>query len=96
MPPLVATAGNVLGACTTCWLGRETSRIFGRRREPAGKGARAARLLRRHGAPALLLSPVPVIGDVLVALAGATPVPFRDLLVLGGARQGRALRGGNL
>lgn len=79
-PLLVATAGNVLGACTTYWLGRETSRIFGQRREPARKGARAARLLRRHGAPALLLSPVPVIGDVLVALAGATRVPFGAFL----------------
>ena len=76
VPLLVATAGNVLGACTTYWLGRETSRMFGHRPEPAGKGARAARLLRRYGAPALLLSPVPLVGDVLVALAGATRVPF--------------------
>ena len=80
LPLLVATAGNVLCACTTYWLGRGTSRVFGQRREPAGRGARAARLLRRHGAPALLLSPVPVIGDVLVALAGATRVPFGAFL----------------
>ena len=80
VPLLVATAGNVLGACTTYWLGRETSRIFSQRREPAEKAARAARLLKRYGAPALLLSPVPVIGDVLVALAGATSVPFRAFL----------------
>jgi membrane protein YqaA with SNARE-associated domain len=80
VPLLVATAGNVLGSCTTYWLGRDTSRILAQRREPARKGARAARLLRRHGAPALLLSPVPVIGDVLVALAGATRVPFGAFL----------------
>ena len=79
-PLLVATAGNVLGACTTYWLGRETSRIFGRRRERAEKGTRAARLLRCYGAPALVLAPVPVIGDVLVALAGATRVPFGSFL----------------
>ena len=79
-PLLVATAGNVLGSCTTYWLGRETSRILAQRRGPARKGARAARLLRRHGAPALLLSPVPVIGDALVALAGATRVPFGAFL----------------
>ncbi len=36
----------------------------------------AARLLRRFGQPALLLSWVPVIGDVMVALAGAMRVPF--------------------
>ena len=80
VPLLVATAGNVLGSCTTYWLGRGTSRILGQRREPARKVARAARLLRRHGAPALLLSPVPVIGDALVALAGATRVPFGAFL----------------
>ena len=80
VPLLVATAGNVLGSCTTYWLGREASRILAQRREPARKGERAARLLRRHGAPALLLSPVPVIGDALVALAGATRVPFGAFL----------------
>lgn len=80
VPVLVATTGNVLGACTTYWLGRETSRVFGQRRELAGKGARAARLLRCYGAPVLLVSPVPVVGDLLVALAGATRVPFGAFL----------------
>ena len=79
-PLLVATAGNVLGSCTTYWLGRGTARILAQRREPARKGERAARLLRRHGAPALLLSPVPIVGDALVALAGATRVPFGAFL----------------
>ena len=79
-PLLVATAGNVLGACTTYWLGREGARIFGRRHEPASKEARSVRLLRRYGGPALLLSPLPVIGDVLVALAGTTRVPFNAFL----------------
>lgn len=80
VPVLVATTGNVLGACTTYWLGRETSRVFGQRRELAGKGARAARLLRCYGAPVLLVSPIPVVGDLLVALAGATRVPFGAFL----------------
>lgn len=37
---------------------------------------RAARLLRRYGQPALLLSWVPLIGDALVALAGGMRLPF--------------------
>jgi membrane protein YqaA with SNARE-associated domain len=37
--------------------------------------ARAAQLLRRYGGPALLLSPLPVLGDALVALAGAAKLP---------------------
>jgi membrane protein YqaA with SNARE-associated domain len=37
---------------------------------------RGARLLRRFGPPALLLSWVPVLGDALVALAVAARLPF--------------------
>lgn len=74
-PVLAATVGNVLGACTTYWIGRRAARIFARRRTTTRREERASKLLRRYGAPALLLSPVPVIGDALVALAGATKVP---------------------
>lgn len=86
LPVLVATVGNVLGACTTYWLGRKTAQVLTRRRGATKKEERAARLLRRHGAPALLLSPVPVIGDALVALAGAMrlpPVTFLCWVTLG-------------
>lgn len=75
-PVLVATVGNVLGACTTYWLGRKTAHALAKRREPTRKEARAARLLRLYGSPTLLLSPLPVIGDALVALAGATHLPL--------------------
>jgi membrane protein YqaA with SNARE-associated domain len=37
---------------------------------------RAADLLRRYGPPALLLSWVPLVGDVIVVLAGAARMPF--------------------
>ena len=74
-PVLAATAGNVLGACTTYWLGRRAARTLAHRRKPTKREARVSRLLRRYGAPAMLLSPVPVIGDALVALAGATGLP---------------------
>jgi membrane protein YqaA with SNARE-associated domain len=80
-PVLAATAGNVLGACTTYWLGRGAARVVARHRGPAKKEARAARLLRRHGSPALLLSSLPVVGDALVALAGASRVPLGAFLL---------------
>ncbi|MCA1614761.1 MAG: DedA family protein [Acidobacteria bacterium] len=74
-PVLVATAGNYLGACTTYWLGRRAARGLG-----GGEGhvenSRAGRLLARYGGPALLLSWVPVLGDALVAGAGAVGVRF--------------------
>lgn len=70
----VATAGNFLGACTTYVLARAT---LPRLLEPTTPRARRAmRLLQRYGAPALLLSWVPLLGDGIVALAGATRLAF--------------------
>ena len=76
LPVLVATAGNYLGACTTYWLGRRAAQALIKQQEGTKKYARAARLLQKYGQPALLLSWVPIIGDVLVGLAGATRIPF--------------------
>lgn len=73
VPVLVATLGNTLGACTTYWLGRAAMTVAS---PTSPKVQRAARLLQRYGAPSLLLSWVPLIGDVLVVLAGAARVPF--------------------
>ena len=73
-PVTVATAGNFLGACTTYALSRfAVTRL---RRPGAGRWLHAAAAIRRFGAPALLLSWVPVIGDAIVAVAGASRVPF--------------------
>ena len=75
-PVLVATAGNYLGACTTYWLGLRAARAVGGRRKETDDDSRAARLLARYGQPALLLSWVPVLGDAIVAAAGAVGMPF--------------------
>ena len=77
-PVLVATVGNYLGACTTYWLGRRAAQALSKsQREGETDNTRAARLLRRFGQPALLLSWVPLVGDALVALAGAMRIPFK-------------------
>ena len=76
VPVLVATAGNYLGACTTYWIGRRAAQALGKGAEAAEGDTRSARLLRRFGPPALLLSWVPILGDALVALAGAVRMPF--------------------
>ena len=68
VPVLVATAGNAIGACTTYWLARGAAAIAP---PPSAKFRHAGALLARYGAPAMLLSWVPLIGDVLVLLAGA-------------------------
>lgn len=74
LPVLVATLGNYLGSCTTYWLARAAAARFQIDTRPRTRHATA--LLRRFGRPALLLSWVPLIGDVIVALAGAARVSF--------------------
>lgn len=74
----VATAGNFLGACTTYALGRAAARTLVQREAPPGSGRskRAMDTVARYGAPALLLSWVPLIGDAIVAAAGLARMPF--------------------
>jgi membrane protein YqaA with SNARE-associated domain len=76
VPVLVATAGNYLGSCTTYWIARRAAQALSKDDESSRDQTRGARLLRRFGQPALLLSWAPVIGDALVALAGAARMPF--------------------
>ncbi len=71
-PVVVATAGNTLGACTTYWLARAAVTVVPPRGE---RTRRASALLATYGAPSLLLSWTPVIGDVIVLLAGAARMP---------------------
>jgi membrane protein YqaA with SNARE-associated domain len=76
VPVLVATAGNYLGACTTYLLARAASRRLRPVSKSLASHARAVALLERAGQPALLLSWVPVIGDAIVAVAGAVGIAF--------------------
>ena len=69
----VATLGNVLGACTTYGLARLAISAAPAR---SRRTVRAAAWLTRYGPPVLLLSWAPVVGDLLVALAGAARMPF--------------------
>ena len=72
----VATAGNYLGACTTYWLAKRAAAVIAARRQEGAPLPRAARLFAARGAPVLLLSWVPVLGDAIVAAAGAAGTPF--------------------
>jgi len=64
----LATIGNTLGGLTTYGLGRLLP-------QRTALSPRALALMRRHGAWALLLSWVPIIGDALCAAAGWLRVP---------------------
>jgi membrane protein YqaA with SNARE-associated domain len=71
LPVTIATIGNFLGACTTYGLARTAAAKLAPPRL-----SRALELFERYGAPSLLLSWVPIIGDAIVALAGASRVPI--------------------
>ena len=74
VPVAVATLGNYLGACTTYVLAR---RILGDRfLQVSRRHQRSTSLFQRYGPVTLLLSWVPVIGDGIVALAGAAAIRF--------------------
>lgn len=86
LPVMVATAGNYLGACTTYWIARVAVERFASRAEGSSRAARAAQVVQRYGGPALLLSWVPLIGDAIVAAAGAARMrflPFSVYAVIG-------------
>ena len=73
LPVAVATLGNFAGACTTYGLARAAAaKLTPRSANPP----RALMLFERYGAPSLVLSWVPIVGDAIVALAGAAGVPI--------------------
>lgn len=75
----VATVGNTLGGVVTWWMGWAARRGADKVREHhhhAPHEARALRWLQRFGAPACLLSWLPVVGDPLCAVAGWLRLPF--------------------
>lgn len=67
---LIATMGNSLGGLTNVILGR-----FFPMREKSRWQEKATGWLRRYGAATLLLSWMPVIGDLLCLLAGWMRIP---------------------
>jgi len=69
MALFIATLGNTLGGLTTYGLGR----LVPAKTLPS---QRIVATVRRFGAPVLLLSWVPVIGDALCAAAGWLRIPL--------------------
>lgn len=73
----VATLGNFLGASTTYALGRAAAGTLVQHEAPRSeRSSRAMGTVARYGAPALLLSWVPLVGDAIVAAAGLVRMRF--------------------
>ena len=68
---IIATAGNTLGGLSSVWLGRRLP-IAPTERWSAG----ALAWIQRHGALALLLSWLPLVGDALCVAAGWLRLPW--------------------
>ena len=91
---VVATLGNLLGASTLYWLGAaRDGGALGRKlleridRDRAGF-ERAQQRLRRWGAPLLLLTWLPIVGDLFVigaGFVGVRPLPFLAFTAVGKA-----------
>lgn len=85
---LVASAGNLMGACTSYGIGICGSNFLITRILRMGEleRARAERFFARYGSWGLLMSWLPVIGDPLCVIAGMMKVGFGrfTLLVLTG------------
>jgi membrane protein YqaA with SNARE-associated domain len=91
----VATLGNTLGGVLTFWMGACAQHVLNRangtngtngtnlsKPTPPGRWRqRAEALAQRFGAPILLFSWVPLIGDPLCAVAGWLRLPFLPCLI---------------
>ena len=92
-----ATAGNTLGGVITFWMGMGAEALYERYARSGQKGRwsrRAHAWVERWGAPVLLLSWLPVVGDPLCAVAGWLRLPFwRSFFYIA---VGKALRYGAL
>jgi membrane protein YqaA with SNARE-associated domain len=72
----VATLGNALGAVTTWLLGFWAARRYPLENIKDSRRLEAIRKVRRHGAPLLLLSWLPVVGDGFCFAAGWLRMSF--------------------
>ena len=72
---LTATAGNTLGGWFSWWLGQRGRLWYEQHRSLPRGWLTASALFRRYGVWSLVLSWVPVIGDLLVMMAGASGTP---------------------
>jgi membrane protein YqaA with SNARE-associated domain len=80
----VATAGNLLGACSTWAVGFYGAPFLIRRvlRVDAATQAKAERLYRRYGFWSLLFSWLPFLGDPLCLVAGVLRVDLARFVAL--------------
>lgn len=75
---LIATIGNTLGGMLTYSMGYGAKHVYAKKHDAA---PRYFLWLQHIGAPMLLLSWLPLIGDALCLMAGWLKLPWRQVLV---------------
>lgn len=78
----VATLGNTLGAMTTWYMGVWVARKYPSEQLMKSRQRRSIAWIRRWGAPVLLLSWLPLIGDAFCFAAGWLKLPLLISTVL--------------
>lgn len=86
----VASAGNVLAIMVNYFLGHWLRERFHTKLQTSKSGRKALHFSHHYGVWALLLSPLPIIGDPITLAAGVARINFLTFLVIaGGLRVGR-------
>lgn len=80
---LAASVGNCLGALSTVALGWWWAERAQARLAQAKRGARALAWARRYGSACLLLSWLPLIGDLVLLAAGILRLPACAIVIFG-------------
>jgi len=78
LPVIVASIGNILGGVTTYYLGRYSTDYLNKRKNTNNRfkiNQKALKIIKKYGPFALILSWVPIIGDVIVGIAGVLKLP---------------------
>lgn len=75
---IIAGCANTLGSITTFWLGKKAGELSFTKLSEANKRryTNAQNILKKYGPISLTMAWVPIIGDILVTLAGALHLPF--------------------
>ncbi len=85
IPLLIASIGNIIGGISTFCLGKKGGEIILNKLSDENKSRynNAVKMVNKYGPCSLLLSWVPFIGDVIVAIGGALKLPlFQSIIYL--------------
>ncbi|HRS19222.1 MAG TPA: YqaA family protein [Bacteroidales bacterium] len=75
---IIASIGNILGSITTYWLGKKAGEIGIHKLHEKHKKRviQAQHIVHKYGTASLFFAWVPIIGDIIVTIAGTLQTPL--------------------